>query len=316
MKRVVGLFLSLAVIIGGFGFYAFSGNVPVNDKKTVTVTTTFLGDLVGLLAEDTIHLNVLMGPGIDPHLYQASASDLSKLSEADLVVYGGVHLEGKLGETLEKLAFNGKHIVDSSEAIDRSQLIVVSEGENTDEMVYDPHIWFDTDLWRIVAKTVLAELVVMNPEYEQLYTANFMAYMNELDALDQYVASRIAEIPEQSRYLITAHDAFNYFARVTGMEVRGIQGVSTQSEASTNDISQLADFITEHQVRAIFVESSVSPKLIQALQEAVRARGFSVAIGGELFSDSTGDADTPEGTYIGMYKHNVDTIVEALKGSE
>ena len=269
---------------------------------------------------DYVEVTGLMGPGVDPHLYQASSSDLTKLSDADLVFFAGLHLEAKLGDILDELSAAGKPIVNTSRSIPKNQLLYAEDltdaeiAELTeDEGVYDPHIWFDVNLWKLVLADVKAGLQEYDPEHKAEYETNYQNYLKELDTLEDYIAKRIAEIPEQSRYLVTAHDAFNYFARYTNMSVRGIQGVSTAVEAGTNDISETAQFIADHQIKAIFVESSVSPKLVEALQESVTFQGGNVKIGGEIFSDSAGDQGTEEGTYIGMYKHNIDVIVDNLK---
>lgn len=322
MKRLSTLLAAVSIIIAsiiGYGINMKTEQIQ-DDKIHVTVTTTFLGDLVEQIGGDKVVVTRLMGPGIDPHQFQASNSDLEKLTSADLIFYGGLHLEAKLGEILEKLAESGKPIVDTSKMIPKANLLYseeLTEEEiaelEEDEGLYDPHIWFDIDLWRIVTNTVTKSLINMDTESTDFYQKNMRSYFSELDELEVYVKTRLAEIPEVQRYLITAHDAFNYFSVYTGMEVRGIQGVNTTVEAGTSDVSDTANFIVEHQIKAIFIESSISPKLVQALQESVNAKGFKTEIGGELFSDSTGNLGEPEGTYIGMYKHNVDTIVSALK---
>ncbi|WP_201259840.1 metal ABC transporter solute-binding protein, Zn/Mn family [Tissierella sp. P1] len=178
---------------------------------------------------------------------------------------------------------------------------------------FDPHIWFDVKLWKGAAKTVAEGLKELDEEYASEFDANLERYLGELDELEEYINQRISEIPEDNRVLITAHDAFNYFGNAYGFEVKGLQGISTASEAGTSDVSQLAKFIVERKIKAIFVESSVPRKSIEALQEAVKAQGFQVEIGGELYSDSTGDAGTGAETYIGTFKANIDTIVDALK---
>ena len=177
----------------------------------------------------------------------------------------------------------------------------------------DPHIWFDVQNWKLAAKVVKDTLVAKDPKHEKDYVANYEAYMKELDAADQYIKDRMKEIPEQSRVLVTAHDAFHYFARAYGFEVKGLQGVSTATEAGTKDMNDLVQFIVDHKIKAIFVESSVPHKTIEAVQEACKAKGWDVAIGGELYSDSLGSPNTEGGTYIGMVKANIDTIVGALK---
>ena len=322
IKQLLSITLVLCLIIAGIVAYGLQQTHTQHDtdKLYITVTTTFLGDVVEQIGGDEVVVTRLMGAGVDPHQYQASSSDLTKLTSADMVFYAGLHLEAKLGEVLEKLAETGKPIVNTSKHIANQDLLYAEQltpeeiAELTvDEGVYDPHIWFDVDLWRNVIQTVKTSLQEKDPTNQALYEQNYQAYMKELAELDDYIVTKLQELPESARYLITAHDAFNYFSRYTGMEVHGIQGINTTVEAGTNDVSATANLIVEHKIKAIFIESSVSPKLIQALQEAVRAKGANTEIGGELYSDSTGELSTFEGTYIGMYKHNINTIVEALK---
>ena len=322
MKRLLSVSLILLVTTASiFGYGMKQEAISHNDGKLdVTVTTTFLGDAVSQIGGEYVEVTRLMGPGVDPHQYQASSSDLTKLTSADVVFYAGLHLEAKLGDILEKLSEAGKPIVNTSRSIPKSELLYAEAltpaeiAELTeDEGVYDPHIWFDVNLWRLVSKEVMLGLQTYDPTHAAIYEANYWKYMASLDELEVYVMARIQEIPEQSRYLVTAHDAFNYFSRYTGMSVRGIQGINTTVEAGTSDVSDTAKFIAEHNIKAIFVESSVSPKLVQALQEAVVFRGGNTRIGGEIYSDSSGELGTPEGTYVGMYKHNVDVIVDNLK---
>jgi len=291
-----------------------------SDKLYVTVTTTFLADVVEQVGGDHVVVTRLMGPGVDPHQYQASSSDLTKLTSADLVLYAGLHLEAKLGDILEQLAQSGSPVVNTSKNIPLNELLYAEDltpeeiAELTvDEGAYDPHIWFDINLWRIVVGTITDTLKEFDPTHAATYEQNEQKYLGELTDLAQYIQTKVEELPVDLRYLVSAHDAFNYFGRYTGIEVHGIQGMNTTVEAGTRDVSKTAQLIIDHQIKAIFIESSVSPKLVQALQEAVEARGLAVAIGGELFSDSTGALDTIDGTYVGMYRHNIDTIVNALK---
>jgi len=324
-KRLFRLLLgtfALFLLISGIVVYGLTKkNVERSgDKLYVTVTTTFLGDAVEQIGGDHVEVTRLMGPGVDPHQYQASSSDLDKLTTADLVLYGGLHLEAKLGDVLEQLGANGSPIVDTSNRIPLSKLMHADVDANANAQIeenetgtYDPHIWFDIDLWRTVVLTIADTLKQFDAQHAADYERRAQAYDIELQGLAQYVQNKVAELPLHLRYLVSAHDAFNYFGRYTGIEVHGIQGINTSVEAGTSDVRETADLIIEHEIKAIFVESSVSPKLIQALQEAVEARGMSVSIGGELFSDSTGARDSEAGTYIGVYRHNIDTIVNALK---
>ncbi len=279
-----------------------------NGKLKIVATTTMLADMANVMGGDKVEVEGLMGPGIDPHLYKASAGDVKALNEADMVVYGGLHLEGKMGEIFENLQKSEKVIVCISDNIPEEKLLGFG-----DQGVHDPHIWFDVMLWKEASKNLLDGFITLDPENEEYYTKQYEAYGKELDDLDVYVRENLNKVKESSRVLVTAHDAFSYFGRAYGYEVVGLQGISTASEAGTKDVKELADFIVEREIKAIFVESSVPRKNIEALQEAVASRGYKVEIGGELFSDSLGNPDTKEGTYIGTVKANVDTIVNALK---
>ncbi|GAU75908.1 manganese ABC transporter periplasmic-binding protein SitA [Fusibacter sp. 3D3] len=300
---IIMVFVSFAMVISGC-----SSKEVVKTKHTVVATTTMLADLARVIGGDAIEVQALMGPGIDPHLYNASAGDVDKMSKADLLVYSGLHLEGKMGDIFENLKGSNKIIIEIAEGLDESKLI-------TDQMsgAHDPHIWFDVLLWKLAAENLYNGFIELDPENEAIYTSNFEAYKKELDALDTYIKEQVELVPESARILITAHDAFNYFGKAYGFDVMGLQGISTQSEAGTADVTELANFIVKHKIKALFVESSVPKKNIEALQEAVAAQGFDVAIGGELYSDSLGSAGTPAGTYIGTVKANIDTIVNALK---
>jgi len=280
-----------------------------SDPIAVVATIGMIGDIVGQVGGDRVEVTSMMGPGIDPHLYKASAGDVELIANANIVFYNGLHLEAQLGEVFERL---GDRIttVAVAEAVPEDQRIVVGTGAGT----YDPHIWFDVELWAIAVEEVRRALTEYDPDNADGYEERATDYREELTELDSYVAEQALLVPEEQRVLITAHDAFGYFAGAYDFEVLGLQGVSTATEAGAGDIQELAGIIVERQIPAIFVETSVSPRSIEALQEAVRDQGFEVVVGGALFSDAMGDADTNEGTYIGMVTHNIDTIVDALLG--
>lgn len=275
----------------------------------VVATTTMLADLSRIIGGESVAVTGLMGPGIDPHLYQASAGDVERLQAADVVIYNGLHLEGKMGDIFDGLANQGSAIIRIADGIDPGNLLV-SEDDNS---LPDPHIWFDVSLWKEAARTVADGLAQADPDHQADYQNRLEAYLEELDQADDYIKQRTNELPEDKRVLVTAHDAFQYFGQAYGFEVRGLQGISTEAEAGTGDVKALADYIVEHQIKAIFIESSVPPKTIEALQAAVQAQGFAVNIGGELYSDSLGDAASGTETYIQTIKANIDTIVDALK---
>lgn len=275
----------------------------------VTTTTGMVADIVKHVGADRVEVVSLMGPGVDPHLYKPSSADVVKLDRADVIFYNGLHLEGRMDELFEKMARVGKRTFAVTNAIDPARLIELAESPGH----YDPHIWFDVTLWQEAVRFVAQALSDLDPASRELYERNAELYLEQLDELHAYAQQQVALIPPASRVLVTAHDAFGYFGRRYGFEVLGLQGVSTATEASARNVQALATLITGRKIKAIFVESSVPPATIEALQAAVRARGWDVAIGGELFSDAMGADGTPEGTYIGMFKHNVDTIVRALR---
>ena len=279
--------------------------------REIKVVTTIgqIGDVVKNIAGDRVDLVELMGPGIDPHLYRASEGDVVSLADADIVFYNGLHLEAKMADVFEKMRGSVTTVAVTDE-IDRDELLNPPEFEGA----YDPHVWFDVSKWMSVTEVIRDSFVDIDPEHAELYEDNARHYLAELEELDRYVAERAQLVLEEKRVLITAHDAFNYFGEAYDFEVRGLQGISTASETGTADLSGLADFIVEREIPAIFVETSVPQRFVEALREAVAARGAEVSIGGSLYSDAMGDAGTPEGTYIGMVRHNIDTIVAGLAG--
>ncbi len=281
----------------------------INDKLNIVTTTTMITDMVQNIGGDAIKVQGLMGSGVDPHLYKASEGDVSKLFEADIVIYGGLHLEGKLVEVFEKMESQGKKTIAVADAIDESELI----GSEYFASNYDPHIWFDISFWKKITKYITEKLKEVRPENAVLFEENSRKYLSELDLLEADIKAMIESLPEEKRILVTAHDAFNYFGQAYGFEVVGLQGISTATEAGVQDVQELAKFIMEKDVKAIFVESSVPKRTIEALQASVQSKGHEVAIGGTLFSDALGTKETAEGTYVGMFRYNVNKIVNALK---
>lgn len=280
-----------------------------NGKIKITATTGMIADLASEIGGEHVIVTGLMGPGTDPHLYQASQGDIRKLDQADIIFYNGLHLEGKMAEIFEKLQ-KKKTTVAISENITEEQLM---SNEDRGITAVDPHIWFDVKLWMSAADTVTRTLIEKDEGNRSYYEARKSAYLKELEELDQYALEQIALIPEQRRILVTAHDAFGYFGRAYGLTVTGLQGMNTMSEYGSKDVSQLRDYLVEHGIKAVFIESSVSSKSIESVIDGAKSLGHEVKIGGELFSDAMGDEGTPEGTYIGMVKHNINTLVEALK---
>lgn len=285
---------------------------PVRQSPVRIVTTVnFVTDLVQQVGKDRVRVEGLMGAGVDPHLYKASAGDVRKLQQAHLIFYAGLYLEGKMVELLERLP----RAIAVTDAIPRERLIRPPGGFGG-QYTYDPHVWFDVTLWKLTVTRVRDALSQVDPAGAAYYRANAEAYGRRLEQLDAFIRQQITRVPAPQRVMITAHDAFAYFGRRYGLEVRGLQGISTLSEAGTRDVQQLADFIVQRRIRAVFVESSVPRRAIEAVVAAVRARGWNVAVGGELFSDAAGNPGTPEGTYVGMMEHNIRTIVNGLLGRQ
>ena len=306
MKNLVRIVLVPTMLI----LAACGGSpAPLEDGGVkVVATTNIVADLVRAVGGDTVEVEALMGPGIDPHLYKASAGDVRRMSSAEAIFYSGLHLEGKMSEVLGRMDERGVRAVAVAECVPKKDLL---ESVNYSGL-HDPHVWFDVTLWSHAVGCVAETLAFLDPDHEAEYEARAADTVEELRALDGWVRERVEALPPDQRVLVTAHDAFGYFGRAYGFEVRGLLGVSTASEAGTSDVQELADFIVERQIPAVFVETSVPPRYVQALQEAVRARGFAVEIGGSLYSDSLGDPGTDAGSYAGTVRANVETIVTAL----
>lgn len=276
----------------------------------VVATTQLIADGVREIGGEEVQVTAMMGEGVDPHLYKASPGDVRLLSEAELVLYNGLHLEGKMAEVLARLG-RRKPTVAVAEVIPKEKLIVV--GGSGEEAVYDPHVWFDISLWQVAVGEMRRALSAARPQHAARFEERAMKYLASLSELDSWVRSTVQRIPPARRVLITAHDAFQYFAKAYQFEVHGIQGLSTESEASLREMNGLVELLVSRTIPAVFVESSVPPKTVHALVEGAEARGHTVKIGGELFSDSMGRAGTAEGTYLGVVRHNVNTIVQGLQ---
>lgn len=281
----------------------FSGTAPIK----VVATVGMIGEPLARIGGPHLTIETLIGQGGDPHLYKPSPKDLQRMVEADLILYSGLHLEGRMGEVLEAYS-KKKPVLALAERIPDERLIR-SQGFAGS---HDPHAWMDVSLWAIVAESIRDALAAFDPAHAEEYRKNGAEYLAELRALDSEIKATMATIPRDRRVLVTAHDAFNYFGRAYDIEVRGIQGISTESEAGLKDINDLVSFLVERKIPAVFVESSVSQKNVLALVEGAKARGHALRLGGELYSDAMGAAGTPDGTYIGMIRHNAVTIAHAL----
>jgi manganese/zinc/iron transport system substrate-binding protein len=282
--------------------------INLNKKLTIVCTTEIIADGIRNIVQDSALVISLMGEGVDPHLYKATTGDLEKLYEADLVFYNGLHLEGRMGQILEKLS-RLKPTIALAEGIAKQDLLVVDSASHS----FDPHIWFDVYNWAAALKYASEKLPLYDNKNKDFYIANTKHYLQKLQYLDSTTKEKIAQIPVNQRLLITSHDAFGYFGRRYQIEVQGLQGISTAAEFGLKDVSDLVKIICNRKIKAIFTETSVSDKSISAVVMGCEAQGHKVSIGGHLFTDAMGAANTPEGTYIGMVQANVGMILAALQ---
>jgi len=287
----------------------WAGPAAAQDRIDVVATTGMVADAAREVGGDLVAVRALMGPGVDPHAYRQTRTDIVAAAQADLVLWHGLYLEAQMEDFLKGLGESG-NVVAVAEALPRNLLI----GHDDYEDKHDPHVWMNPNLWARVVLTVRDALIATAPEHEAAFRANADAHLAELRGLAEYSVRVLSSVPTESRVLITAHDAFNYFGSTYGFEVVGIQGISTESEAGLQRIAELVDMLVRRDVRAVFVETSVSDRNVRALIEGAAARGHRVEIGGELFSDAMGEDGTYEGTYVGMIDHNATVIARALGG--
>ncbi|WP_281417516.1 metal ABC transporter solute-binding protein, Zn/Mn family [Lentibacillus saliphilus] len=310
MKKIV---MGMVFILFVFGLTACSDtddSTASNDgegKIHIVTTIAQIAEPISVIGGDFVEVDSLMGPGVDPHLYQPTQGDIKKLNEADVVLYGGLNLEGNMIEAFERIG-EQKPVVAVSEAISEDQLLLDEEG------AIDPHVWFDITLWKTALTEATDALKSYAPDHEDTFEKNKEAYFAKLDELLDDATEKMTAIPDEQRVLVTAHDAFGYFGRAYDMDVVGLQGLSTEDEIGISDIDNTVDLLMEYEIPAVFIESSINENSIRAVIEGAEKNGLMVELGGELYSDAMGDADTEEGTYIGMYRHNVKTIYEALSG--
>ncbi|WP_412102268.1 metal ABC transporter solute-binding protein, Zn/Mn family [Peribacillus frigoritolerans] len=304
LKSIGGVLAAMLVLTGCGNDTAESDNG--NGKLDVVTTTGMIGDLVENIGGKHVEVTSLMGPGVDPHLYKATQGDVKTLDSADMIFYNGLHLEGKMTDIFEMMS-KDKPTIAVTEDFKENQLRKVGATE------HDPHVWFDVKLWIVAAEAVKKELIAKDPDHEAEYRENYEEYVLQLEELDKYVHEEINKVPEDQRVLVTAHDAFGYYGQSYGLDVRGLQGINTLSEYGSKDVTDMRNYLVENKIKAIFIESSVPRKAIEAVIQGAGKQGHKVEIGGELFSDAMGERGTEEGTYIGMVRHNTDTIVRALK---
>jgi manganese/zinc/iron transport system substrate-binding protein len=280
------------------------------DKLQIVATTGMIGDAVAIIAGDKADVTVLMGPGVDPHLYKATQGDLNALRSGDIIFYNGLHLEGKMQEVFDRLATT-KKVLPVAAGIPDSKLRTVAQVNGIS--THDPHIWFDVQLWMLAVAEIGKQLSASDPTNAAFYATQTTKYLEQLAALDVFVKEKMLAIPETHRTLITSHDAFGYFGAAYGIRVKGLQGISTAAEFGLKDITDMVNMIIAEDIKAVFVESSVSEKSIQAVIEGCHQKNHNIKAGGTLYSDAMGAAGTPEGNYIGMVTHNVEVIYAALK---
>jgi len=305
MKKMGCLFLISALLVLSACSSGQEASERSKDGKINVVTTIAqIGEPLSVIGGDRLNVKSLMGPSVDPHLYKATQSDMETLEEADIIFYNGLHLEANMVEIFEKIS-ESKPVLAVGETIPEESLLKDEKG------VVDPHIWFDLDLWQQALDAAVEQLKEFSPEDADYFEENKKKYFARLADLKKE-AEKLADIPESQRVLVTAHDAFGYFGRMHGIKVVGLQGLSTDSEIGITDIQDTIDIIKKYKVPAVFIESSINEKSIKAVIEGAKSEGINVTLGGELYSDAMGEEGTEEGTYIGMYRHNINTIYEAL----
>lgn len=301
-RTVIAAIMALSVVLP-------ASIASAQEKLNVVATTGMIGDAARQVGGELVEVRTLMGPGVDPHAYRQTRSDIVAMAQADSVLWHGLYLEAQMEDFLRDLEQNG-NVTAVAEGLPRNLLI----GHDDYDDKYDPHVWMNPNLWSRVVLNVRDALIDASPENEELFRTNTDAHMEELRELANYTTEVLSSVPPESRVLLSAHDAFNYFGSAYGFEVMGIQGISTESEAGLQRISELVDMLVERDIGAVFVESSVSDRNVRALIEGAAAAGHEVTIGGELFSDAMGADGTYEGTYLGMIDHNSTVIADALGG--
>lgn len=298
----------IVCLVGTITFFLFYKNnaVAKHKKLHIVCTTNIIGDALKQIAGDLVELRILMGPGVDPHVYRARESDMRALRDADIIFYNGLHLEGKMSDLFANMK-QLKNTIAIGDALEKEQLIYTPF-----DNIADPHIWHEVSLWIKVVAYIKDALVEADQKNAHLYAERAATYSKQLTDLHAYVQQCAQKIPKANRIVITAHDAFHYFARAYDFTVVGLQGISTDAQISVRDLQNLALYVVEHKVPVIFVETALPLKNMQALQQAVTAHNWSVQIGPHLYADALGDEQSDGGTYVGMIKHNIDAIVSAL----
>ena len=300
------LVLSVMFLLAACGSEEGASSQSNGEKIKIVTTISQIGEPLSVIGGDKVEVKSLMGPSVDPHLYNATHGDITTIGEADLFFYSGLHLEANMIAIFDEIG-KTKPVLAIGDTIDEQSLL------KDEKNVIDPHIWFDLDLWQQALDAAVEELKTYSPENADFFEENKQEYFSKINQLKKE-AEKLADIPEEQRVLVTAHDAFGYFGRMHDLEVVGLQGLSTDGEIGVSDIQKTIIIITKYNVPAVFVESSINKSSIQAVIEGAKSDGVEVTLGGELFSDAMGEAGTEEGTYLGMYRHNIETIYHALNG--
>ena len=306
-KTILRVFIFITLIAG------CSPKKQSGERPQIVCTTGMIADALQTMCSDWADVTALMGAGVDPHLYKASQGDTEKLSNADLIVYNGLHLEGKMEVVLKKLAAR-KKVIPLGEYLSPTSLLPTGNEPPSFEKAgsIDPHIWMDLQLWKTALEKLHSDLMLQFPQHKAEIATNFKKYAQSIDSTHNEMIELIKAIPPNQRLMITSHDAFRYFGRAYSIEVKGLQGISTVSELGLQDITQMVNLLSSRKINAVFVESSVSDKAIASVIEGCAAKGHPLKKGGTLFSDAPGNARTPEATYCGMMLHNARTIARAL----
>lgn len=307
IKLMSVMVFGLSLILVGCSSKEDKPGEAAGGKINVVTTIGQIAEPISVIGGDKVNVQSLMGPGVDPHLYNATQGDIKKLEGGDIIFYSGLHLEGNMAGIFEEIG-KSRPVLAIGDAISKDQLLT------DDADAIDPHIWFDIELWKQALSSAVDELQKFSPENADFFEENKVKYFQELDVLSAESKEKLSQIEKDKRVLVTAHDAFGYFGRMHDMKVVGLQGLSTEDEIGITDIDETIQTLLEYSIPAVFVESSINPNSIKAVIEGAASKNLQVKLGGELFSDAMGKEGTAEGTYIGMYRHNVDTIHKALTG--
>ncbi|KAB7671847.1 metal ABC transporter solute-binding protein, Zn/Mn family [Bacillus sp. B1-b2] len=309
MRKTWGILIASLLMVSVFlvGCKTSTQGTEGNKEEKVKIITTIaqIAEPLSIIGGEYVDVQSLMGPGVDPHLYTAAQGDIQKMEQADMIFYSGLHLEANMVKVFNEFS-KSKPVLAIGEKVPEDELLKDEKG------AIDPHIWFDIDLWKEALTQATEELKEYSPEHSDNFEKNKQKYFGQLDAFKLEAEEKLKEIPEEKRVLVTAHDAFGYFGRMLDLEVVGLQGLSTESEIGLTDIEDTIDLLLTHQVPAVFIESSINPASINAVIEGATKEGLGIELGGELYSDAMGDENSKEGTYLGMFQHNVDTIYNAL----